>query len=648
MKKTIFILILFCFATKAFCYSDYLGDLGTVVVTPTRSDRITAFVPSDAVVITKKDIQESAAQSIPELLGEMTGISVQDWLGNGNKVSVDILGFGETAASNVLVMVDGRRMDSPDMAGTDWQQITIDQIERVEVIKGSGSVLYGDNSSGGVINIVTKKDKQEVYSDMSLWSSSYKGFGGAVKSGGEVRGVNYSLGTHYSVNQGYRENNENNIKNITGRINFPIQENIHFDLSSGYQKDRYGLPGYLFESEIDNGLSRKSAKNTQDYSISDNSYFHSVLNYRPIKAIGIELNYNYQNKEINTLWTDWSNLNERNNFRNTLGLKVTHDLNMGKIYNRITGGIDWDTNKLKVNSKNSVTGDLILKDKIELNSKGIYLFEEVSPFDSFMISGGVRTQDTEYEFEKISPLKKENAFNLGASYIFNPNIKLYINWTDSFRLPKTDEYYNLLTDTLNKELKTQRSSDYQVGLELYEDKNNKAGIHWFESFVDNEIYYNPATSSNQNYEKTKHSYIEIKIGNSFLDTLKTQVRYKWINAVFVNGKFSGNTIPGVPEYLLSFKSQIEVSKKLKFNLFFENIGDRFLISDFSNEKSPNPSYNCLDIGILYTLDIFNLEIKINNVLNEKYSEYGVLSFSGNRAIYPSPERNFVIKLGFEY
>ena len=85
------------------------------------------------------------------------GVVVRDFYGTGKTASVDIRGFGETAPLNVLVLVDGRRVNEIDLSGTDWTQIPIDQIERIEIVRGAGSVLYGDNAVGGVINIITKK-----------------------------------------------------------------------------------------------------------------------------------------------------------------------------------------------------------------------------------------------------------------------------------------------------------------------------------------------------------------------------------------------------------------------------------------------------------------------------------------------------------
>ena len=85
-------------------------------------------------------------------------------MGNRRNYRVDLRGFGETAQSNTLVLVDGRRINQADLSGTDWALIPIDRVKRIEIIRGGrGSILYGDNAAGGVISARTKSHVQAKY-----------------------------------------------------------------------------------------------------------------------------------------------------------------------------------------------------------------------------------------------------------------------------------------------------------------------------------------------------------------------------------------------------------------------------------------------------------------------------------------------------
>ena len=133
--------------------------LEPIVVTASRYMESSLDVSKNVTVIDENAIEQSGARNVPELIETQTGIVVRDWLGNGKTVNVDMRGFGERAESNTLVLIDGRRTNQIDMSGADWAQISVNSVEKIEIVRGPQSVMYGDNAAGGVINIVTKTGK---------------------------------------------------------------------------------------------------------------------------------------------------------------------------------------------------------------------------------------------------------------------------------------------------------------------------------------------------------------------------------------------------------------------------------------------------------------------------------------------------------
>jgi outer membrane cobalamin receptor len=134
--------------------------LETVVVTATRDVQEIRKVPANVRVIAREQIEQFNAQSTVDLLRNEVGVMVRDFTGSGKTVSVDIRGFGETGLLNTLVLVDGTGVNEIDLSDVDWTEIPLDQIDRVEILRGPGSVLYGDNAVGTVINIITKKPEK--------------------------------------------------------------------------------------------------------------------------------------------------------------------------------------------------------------------------------------------------------------------------------------------------------------------------------------------------------------------------------------------------------------------------------------------------------------------------------------------------------
>jgi len=159
------------------------------------------------------------------------------------------------------VLVDGRRVNEIDLSGVDWTQIPLDQVERIEIVRGSGSVLYGDNAAGGVVNIITKRPEKPFSAGGEVAIGSYhyhKESVRSVESGAPYPPSSVRL-------QFYRWVSENQFlraKNVGGKIIYDLNETLSFNLSGGFHQDDTGLPGALSKTIYESD--RRSAKNPFD------------------------------------------------------------------------------------------------------------------------------------------------------------------------------------------------------------------------------------------------------------------------------------------------------------------------------------------------------------------------------------------------
>ena len=147
-----------------------LAELGNVEVTTTSKEPEQIWKTSAAIyVLTQDDIRRSGATSIPEVLRLVPGVEVARI--NSNIWSVGIRGFGSSFSKSVLVLIDGRSVYTPLFAGVDWemQNVMLEDVERIEVIRGPGGTIWGSNAVNGVINIITKnaKDTRGTYASTS-------------------------------------------------------------------------------------------------------------------------------------------------------------------------------------------------------------------------------------------------------------------------------------------------------------------------------------------------------------------------------------------------------------------------------------------------------------------------------------------------
>ena len=131
-------------------------NLETITVTSSliKSDEKSATFATE--IYTKEDIQSSKSKDVYDFLSSQTSVNVSPYFGNGFSQLLDLRGYGiANGGENVVVLVNGRRMNNIDSAPQLLSSIPVESIERIEILKGSGSVAFGDGANAGVINIIT-------------------------------------------------------------------------------------------------------------------------------------------------------------------------------------------------------------------------------------------------------------------------------------------------------------------------------------------------------------------------------------------------------------------------------------------------------------------------------------------------------------
>ncbi len=161
-------------------------SLDTVVSTVERKESTVGRTPAAVFVITNDMIRRSGARSIPEVLRMAPGVQVAHI--DGNKWSVSIRGFGNRFANKLLVQIDGRGVYTPLFGGVFWdaQDVLLEDVERIEVVRGPGGTVWGDNAVNGVINIVTKKVKDTQGTFVEAGAGTEERSFGSVRQGGQI------------------------------------------------------------------------------------------------------------------------------------------------------------------------------------------------------------------------------------------------------------------------------------------------------------------------------------------------------------------------------------------------------------------------------------------------------------------------------
>jgi len=614
---------------------DPKGDettLQEVVVTATRTTEEISRIPANITVITKRDIEASNARNIPDLLRGQEGVVVRDYLGNGKTVNVDLRGFGETGPSNTLVLVDGRRVNSVDLSGVDWTQIPIDQIERIEIVRGTGSVLYGDNAVGGVINIITKTPEKRPHTDARVTLGSYDWNKGSLSLSGGKGKVLASLFANYDSTDGYRENGALRGKDIGGKFVFDPIDALRLTLNGSYHADRYGLPGGLTKAQLEQD--RRGTSSPQDNAHTIDKYAELGIDM-DLGALGrVMANVSYRRRDSQTNWISWGWKMATEMKTKGLTPRYILEKELAGHKNRFIAGIDlyWTDMDIRTSSEG-----------IDKDSQGYYFNDEFSIIDNLVLSLGARHERAKYEFGTNSTdagaIERKAAYSAGLTYLYGNGSSVFVRANKSFRFPLTDEVFSSFSG-LNENLRPQSGQHYEIGVRHNLGDKVRTAATLFRAKIDNEIFYNPLTFSNENHPKTLHQGMELSVKARPCKFFTCYGNYTYEKATFEEEPFDGNKIPAVPKHKVSLGFTVhDIISGLRLSAQYNYMGSSYAISDQANEKEKLDSYYTIDSKVSYEWKNIEAFVGVNNLTNKKYSQYAVAGRSG-LVYYPSPERNW--------
>ncbi len=646
--------------------TDDESEMAEIVVTATRYGKDVKEIPANVTVITEKDIKNSTAQNVADLLRDQVGIKVNDVTGNRRSYTVDIRGFGETAPLNTLVLVDGRRVNEADLSGTDWSQIPIDRVERIEIIRGGrGSVLYGDNASGGVVNIITKKGRKLNYG-IGVSAGSYSTYKGSAYISGEGGPFSFAVTGSRLDSDGYRDNSDTEAKDVGLDLGFMLSDKVKLDLNAGYHEDDTGLPGAIKESDFNSGVSRTDSINPYDFSEVYDSYIKLGTEIYFFDNSFLKITFSGRNRDSSSFASFVGGSFDADAEIDTISVspQVVLMADFTGMDNKLTAGFDYQ------DVEEDITNDLsyppffssLGKFDLERTSYGYYVYDDLAVRPDLSLSAGYRYSKADFDFDPFvtptpfggppvsdSTSEDENSYTAGVNYVFQDKSYAYASYARSFRFPVLDEYFDYTSNTVNSDLKAQTSDHYEIGARYYFNDESYAHVNVFRIDTDDEVYLNPTPFGfgivgNDNLDgETRRDGMEISFFAKPLEWFSLKGSYTYTEAEVRDGQFENNDIPDVPNHKGTLGVTVHPVKGLTFALNSIYVGERPFVSDWTDTFGDQDKYVVTNVKLQYRWRMLSAFLDINNIANEQYSEYGVISiFSTPReeAFYPSPERNF--------
>ena len=641
-------------ATAAENTDNNIKKMDEVVVTGTRFEQEEAKIPATVTVITAEDIKKSGAQTVPDILRNLGGVSVRDLNGNGNNQVVDLGGFGDSADRHVAVVVNGRRINPIDLSGVRWTLIPVDNIEKIEVLYGSGAVLYGDNAVGGVVNIITKDITEGTSADIQVMGGNQ-----ATKS---VNGIfNYNNGPFgvqvgaegYETN-GYRDRSETRRKGAYGKIQAYPTDNILLSLDVSAGNSKYQLPGSLTEAQMDanreQAVYQADQGEDKDFSIGLGSEFDFD------KKGVLTLRVNHRKEDIDSDMVSWMSYMMIESKTNALNTQYVLDSDLMDHGNRLTLGFDYydtDYDAFRGAQKGATT-DAFNNSK---KTYSYYLQDEYSILKDVILNAGIRYEAPEIDLATKFPDASasysfndpETAWQLGLSYNFKPGSKVYASVYKAFRYPVVDEFTSLFTGAINTNLKQETSNGYELGARYTVASKMVINARIYTIDLDNEIAYDLYTGQNENLDKTRHRGAELDFRYQACTHAALYGSIGYTDSEFRQGENNGNEIPIVPKWKYNLGIDMKYGKingKIQYNY----VGARYFGNDYANTQKKMENYDTVDVYLGYEFKKAELFVNAKNILGKEYSDYGYYNSWGPDYYnyYPMPEATYWagIKMSF--
>ncbi len=537
-------------------------------------------------VITKEEIANSPAKSIDEMLQQVAGMDIRRRGANG--VQSDVA-FRGSSFEQVLLLINGIRMND-SQTGHNSLNIPVDleDVERIEVIKGPAARRFGQNAYAGAINIITKIDQGKKVK-ISAEAGDYEtyGFGMNANLGGEK--FSNSLNINSNSSQGYMHNTDYEIRNAFYQSQLKIKDG-DLRLQAGFSEKKFGANGFY-----------SSAKATEQYE----EMQASIISLAHRQSFGkLKLNSNVYWRRGQDMYLYIRDKPEV--YRNMhIGNNVGGEVNSSYNWALGTTGLGVELRKEFLASNNLGHRDRFVSQ--------VFFEHYFSFFDKKLnISPGISWANYSNEGNFFYP-------GLDVGYNFNENNKVYGNVAKVHRVPTfTDLYYSSNTEKGNEALVPENALYAEVGYQ-YQTKSLLAkvsgflrssnnSIDWMKMTIDDPIWYA------QNVGDIETKGVEIEVNHQLMSWLKYSLGYTYLDNDFKQPK------DFVSRYTLdNLKHQVVAKLQTTFLKHFTNeVVYRY------NDRLNQSSYNLVDEKLTFNQKDFSIYVLINNLTNTKYSEaFGV-------------------------
>ncbi len=617
----------------------YMGDLGVIVITPSRLEQPLRDVPVATTVITEEELKTSNAKTVAEILEVVTGAEVKNYGSLGASASISLRG---SLANRVLVLVDGKPINSISFGEANLSQISLEDIQRVEIVRGPTSHLYGANALGGVVNIITKEPPQKLVNRVEI---SYETFNTQVykfESGSSFGNLGYLITGGKKKADGLRKNSDYDADDITGKFTYNFTENIATTMSLRYHDSELGLPGPKPQKGTTAKYGDENVTSLYDRQKDKNFMCDVSLELPVMENSKLSIKGYIDNRKMKYHSVDY----ESDYITNIKGGYIEYKHNLSD-ENTILLGMDGhhDEFDAKRNIINTDTGEVSLYEwKPETDTYGLWLENRWNIFAPITTTLGLRYDHHSTYGSQLSP-------NFGAIYRINKRNRIRGSIGKAFRAPTfNDLYWEDPYMQGNPDLKPETGWQAEIGGESEISNNFIVRASLFNREIKDMIAWAPDASGSwkvSNVDKNSTWGAELEFNANLTKQITSRVSYTFLNAKQrkKTEAYKEKMAPFVPSNKINFDLNYRSNFGLKVSIngqFLDKMVNYY--SEGTKKLAKHFTLNAkISQGILENLEIF---ITGNNLLDTDYKEQFGTYFDDQG--YPMPGRTIMAGISWKF
>ena len=631
------------------------------VVTATGFDDVQSNQIKNTTIVTSQDIRNKGYNTIEEILKRTPGVN---FVNNGFGYIVDVRGQGvQGAAKNVKVLVDGSPLNILDMSHAilPLNSISVEDIEKIEIINGGGTVLYGGGTAGGVINVITKKTQEEpvknkVYYQNSSFDTNKLGFGTSIKFADNFL---LDLGYENINGNGYRRGDKRDGENLRGGFTYNISDN---------QTLRFKATRYKEESKESDGITKAQLNN-------DRKQAGTTLTESDLDRT--EYSLNYEIKPTDNLTFSLLGYNQktiRDYDQEAPAGRMTHKTDgqfkdrktgvdlKGK-YNYGSGNVIFGYEYIKNNSNRSSYGAMYMRNSrlfptstididLQKNTHSAFVQGRHSLTDKLEGTLGYRYEHADYDIHRTdgrnvinkNTKKSNNAYETGLNFKYSDTGNVYAKYERGYRSPSPTEMVDksITKGYVLNNLKSEKYDTYEIGIKdmigpsfvsltgFYTNKNDEILIDMPSGHGLNWTY--------KNLQKTERKGVEL-FAEQYFGTFRINESVSYVDAKISKGADKNKKIPYVSKTKATLGANYEVLTGLNltadFNYFSNSV-------DGNYEKIKG--YSTTDLGVSYAHKTgLGVQAGVKNVFGKKYYRY-----KNGDSYIPEAERTYYVGVSYNF